>query len=118
MCGFKPGDEVVCIRQSNLKPGLAYPDNLPLLKVGAVYTVVVVEECFDGLGRSEGIGILLAEPETRWSPVHGGVGYYCPEKFRKVQKRNDRMTIEAFMTIKDGQFEEQKRSPNKKKVEA
>ena len=111
---FKPGDEVVCIRAQTLDPKYLYPDDMPELFVGSVYTVAYVKECFDGYGNSEGLGLVFAEPETHWTSLHGDVGAHCPTKFRKVQKRSSGLSLESFLTIKPG-FEEPRRSPEKAK---
>ena len=111
MCDFKPGDEVVCV-DARLQPR---PDRLPCapLARGATYTVSTV-----GLNPvNEVVVYLVGQP----NPCPGGLDWgYWPYRFRKVQKRNDRLTIEAFLTIKPGQFEEPKRTkaPVKKGVDA
>ena len=104
MCDFKPGDEVVCV---DAKPR----DNRSRLfvKEGETYTV---RPC----GRRGCNGVLVNEAPA---PIMAGMisACYHPRRFRKVQKRNDRLTIEAFSVIKDGGFEEPKRTAPAKKRE-
>lgn len=86
MCDFKPGDEVVCVDNKGA----------PELSVGATYTVTAV------LYGGEGLTVAEADPSEWWA-----VGYWS-ERFREVNRRNSRLTIEAFMTMPGG-FEEPKR---------
>lgn len=93
MCGFRVGDEVVCVFAGHDETGVFWGGDAPV--EGRRYTVTGVT-WHDGLSC-----IFLAEI----SNDRFGFTGYAARRFRKVQKRNDRLTIEAFMTIKDG-FEE------------
>lgn len=104
MCDFKPGDEVVAVDCGNLEGDRA----AITLTVGQIYVCVEVAETDDvcpECGSTLGVDV-----EGAIDPDY----YFCPCSFRKVQKRNDRLTIEAFSTIKDG-FEEPRRAPAKKR---
>jgi len=85
---FKPGDEVVCVDD----------EGTSVVIKGQRYVVVDAYRHF----------IALAGVYGTFAP-----GMYA-RRFRKVQKRNDRLTIEALSVIKDG-FEEPKRAPAKKR---
>ena len=106
MCDFKPGDEVAKIdtRGIERKP---WQINQPVsgIPVGAVFIIQSVVH------------------HPRWGEVHGLhlVGVDCDSPhgfdhrgFRKVQKRDSSLSIEAFLTIRPG-FEEPKRTPAKKR---
>lgn len=97
MCDFKPGDEVVCIKDGRVCPTFA----------GETY---VVEDVF--LHPYEGPALQLVGIPVRVEPFYWG---HTPERFRKVERRNDSLSIEAFLTIKPGQFEEPRRAPAKKR---
>lgn len=103
---FRVGDEVVCVDAQTMNPFWGPP---PLVE-GQVY---VVESLHAGVCPRYGpyIGVYLvgaprSETGNGWDSV----------RFRKVQRRNDRLTIEAFMTIPGG-FEEPRRpkAPAKKR---
>lgn len=119
MCGFEPGDLVVCVKAApTLKPSHRYPDNLAPLVAGAAYTIRAVGEVFDGWGVSEGVAVWLEE--ARWTTLAGTDGGFCPSRFRKVERKSDSLSIEAFLTIKPNQFEGPKRTnqPAKRKEQA
>lgn len=106
---FRVGDEVVCVDASPC----AATGRVSGLAHGGRYTVAAL------CGGTGGLGVLLIEavaPATvLWGPDYG----FRASRFRKVQKRNDRLTIEAFSVIKDGGFEEPKRrAPAKKRERA
>lgn len=92
---FRVGDEVEAI---HLRPlGTAYDASLSRLRLRETYTVS---------GRTSSGTILLSEvasdhPNGSWNPT----------RFRKVERRNDSLSIEAFLTIKPG-FEEPRRETN------
>lgn len=100
MCDFKVGDELVAIDNGG-DLGL-----LPDLVVGAIYVCSAIDtncgeccECHSRLGvQVEGIDCSKVA--------------YCPCSFRKVQRRNARLTLEAFFKVPGG-FEEPKRAPAK-----
>ena len=99
---FKVGDEVVCVNDAP-RPGRVWAGTPPV--IGRTYTVT-------GLFPSpflDGFSLLLAEIENA-----EGFGY-ADFRFRKVERRNDSLSIEAFLTIKPGQYEEPKRAPAKKR---
>lgn len=98
MCDFKPGDEIEKFR---IGGGILTPFSLP---VGTRATVAEIIRC----PHWHCDGVRLVE-----FPDHGSG--HAVLSWRKVQKRNDRLTIEAFLTIKPGQFEEPKRAPAKKR---
>lgn len=96
MCDFKPGDEVVCVKDG--RTGVT--------RKGKAY---VVEAVF--LHPSSGPSLALIGIPVR---VRGYYWGHNPDRFRKVARRNDSLSIEAFLTIKPG-FEEPKRAPAKKR---
>jgi hypothetical protein len=102
MCDFKPGDEVVCISAEE-----GYPFR------GVTYTVAAVLPPLS----SHLFGIrLTTDTEDMFDlPAQG----WAHTIFRKVQRRNDSLSIEAFLTIKPG-FEEPRRTktPARKGVDA
>lgn len=90
MCPFKPGDEVVCVHATN------FHDD-PCV-VGSTYRVAAVRSFPGGQGL-----------DLKGIPVEGCLWLgHAPGRFRKVNRRNSRLTIEAFMTMPGG-FEEPKR---------
>ena len=109
MCDFKPGDELVAVDDGG--PGCERI-GAPRLVVGAVYVCAAVggvRSC-DDCGACPDIDLvgLVSDDYT-----------YCACSFRKVERRNDRLTLETLLTIKPGQFEEPKRAtPAKKWVRA
>ena len=118
MCDWKPGDEIVCVKADHtLKSSHSYPADLPQLVKGEIYTVRAVGEVFDGWGQSEGIGVWLNE--VSWVSLSGRDGCFEPTRFRKVERKSDSLSIEAFLTIKPG-FEEPRRTnqPAKRKEQA
>lgn len=108
MCDFKPGDEVVCVNA-------AYFDARPTnLVEGASYTVREVLP--EARGRS-GLDFTTVSTGVRLFEVEAQYGWrkaFDSRRFRKVERRNDSLSIEAFLTIKPG-FEEPKRAPAKKR---
>jgi hypothetical protein len=98
-CDFKPGDEVVCVDA----------DGTPELTRDARYTIL----------ESYGLGLTLPtrviEPGVTLREVQNAraVGYRA-SRFRKVERRNDSLSIESFLTIKPG-FEEPRKAPAKKR---
>lgn len=87
---LKPGDEVVCVDD-------APRDWRPVgLTRGEVYVV----ECVHPFGAAFFV-TLCGEVAPH------SVGWWS-DRFRKVQKRNDRLSIESFMTMPGG-FEEPRR---------
>lgn len=95
---FKPGDEIVKFRLSGPAGELTIP----------IGTVVIVDRVVGPYGDDVGLKIL------GW-PDHG-LGHLA-STFRKVQRKNSRLTLEAFFTVPGG-FEEPKRAPAKKKTDA
>ena len=101
MCDFKVGDEVVCINN----------ENDDLLKVGSVYTVAEFLAAGDGHEdwTTDVDSVQLVEiGHVEDDDVYG----FAAEHFRKVQRRNSRLTLESFFTVPGG-FEEPKRTPAK-----
>lgn len=111
---FAPGDEVVCLSRGT------HPD-WTLIEVGAVYVVSHVyppdAECPEwGL---ELAGVVVSDTfsiDVENATIWRDIGWDA-SRFRKVQKRNRRLTIEAFMTMPGG-FEEPRRAPAKKRERA
>lgn len=101
MCDFKVGDEVVCVDASP-----SHYHGIHSLILGATYRITA----FDGLPpEPDGtIGLHLAEVPT---PPPSYIGW-ASTRFRKVQRRNSRLTLEAFFKVPGG-FEEPKRAPAK-----
>jgi len=110
---FKVGDEVICIISGDLPFGSG---ELPAvgLTEGATYTVCQTAICpFDNVPI-----VFLAETANRNSE---GTDYgYLPVRFRKVERKSDSLSIEAFLAIKPNQFEGPKRTnqPAKRKEQA
>lgn len=103
MCGFKPGDEVVCVDATPR-------DERPIgIAKGAIYTIATIYRHFDE------VGVTLAE-----LPVPGDAPGWLASRFRKVERKSDSLSIEAFRTIKDGAYEEPRRAnqPAKRKEQA
>jgi len=105
MCDFKAGDEVVCVDDS--RPEDNWPGPYPV--VGRVYRV----EGFDESGPDDegSVGLIIEGLGFGWDPGWGTVGWRHT-RFRKVQRRNSRLTLEALFTVPGG-FEEPKRAPAK-----
>lgn len=113
MCDFKPGDEVVCVNDQPIHTDSPW---LWRLSERRIYTVLSV-----GLSPTADffpdvpVSVRLVEVENRcpnW-PGLGDMGFN-PVRFRKVERKNDSLSIEAFLTIKPG-FEEPRRAPAKKR---
>lgn len=110
-CDFKPGDEVVCVDAKKRDPARSWS---AALVQDAVYTVasvgpVPVPHSLAGTMTVHLVGV------AHVCPLHGVEIGFDPARFRKVERRNDSLSIEAFLTIKPGQFEEPKRAPAKKR---
>jgi hypothetical protein len=88
MCDFKPGDEAVCIDDTDWSPDTFQP------KLNAVYTVERVEI------DSGATWVFLAEAEPD--------DMFFAGSFRKVQRRKTDLSIESFLIIRPG-FEEPRR---------
>lgn len=97
-CDFKPGDRVVRVRYREGAPFTsAWACDPAALLLGAEATVREVTQPIPGH-----FGIFF---EEFWTEAPGGFAACC---FRKVQRKNPRLSIEAFMTMPGG-FEEPKR---------
>jgi hypothetical protein len=99
MCSFKPGDDVIAVLDLGEANGLASP---PVGWVGIVTWVCP----HPFLPDVWGIDL------DNW-PLEKG-HHHDAGRFRKVERRTDRLSIEAFLTIKPG-FEEPRRAPAKKR---
>jgi len=110
-CDFKPGDEIVCVNDGPIDGRLGWQANI---RAGEIYTVSAVG--------------IVPPPHPQWGMVtvhlvgvshvcrtHGIEVGYRADRFRKVERRNDSLSIEAFLTIKPGQFEEPRKAPAKKR---
>jgi hypothetical protein len=107
MCDFKPGDEVVCVDDR----AFFDPRRLPIVAPpkGSVWTVFRV-----GLRPDTGeVSVWIVGFANPSRKTGEDLGFF-PRRFRKVARRNDSLSIEAFLTIKPG-FEEPKRAPAKKR---
>lgn len=115
MCDFKPGDEVEVVKVG--------PQSGLFIAVGQQHTIREVSPMIDQYGRPHNwadgealgvklVGIKAAKPGSVHTDAH-----FHPSLFRKVQKRNDRLTLEAFFTVPGG-FEEPKRTPAKRRERA
>jgi hypothetical protein len=102
-CDFKPGDELAFIGTGQLWDGETdqpSPDASRVYVCEAVFAdCEACEEC------SSNIGVLINDSNS--IPI-------CPCLLRKVERRNDSLSIEAFLTIKPG-FEEPRKAPAKKR---
>lgn len=110
MCDFKPGDEVVCVDAGPVD--WPWTGDAPI--EGSVYNVIAVGPSRLRPGQPV---VFLAEIRNDGDGINDG---YLASRFRKVQKSNDGLSIEAFLTIKPGQFEEPRRTvePAKKRERA
>lgn len=106
MCSFKPGERVVAIKSQS-----GYAE----IVVGAEYTVRDYGPTIEEDGRVTPDDPTLWLVEVSWDFKGPGTGGYEPLWFRKVERKGDSLSIEAFLTIKPGQHEEPKRSPAKKR---
>lgn len=105
MCDFKPGDEVVCVRTCANPPVLTVKDQIYVVERAFVCERGVPRLFLAGLDNGDKYG-----PKEWWG--------FNPDRFRKVQRRKTDLSIEAFLTIKPGQFEEPKRAPAKRRERA
>lgn len=98
---FRVGEEVVCVSGMQDR-----------LEKGATYMIVHVG---DG-NFSPGIYVAVAGVFRS----DGELAMWHPTRFRKVERRNDSLSIEAFLTIKPNQFEGPTRTnqPAKRKEQA
>lgn len=115
MCEFKPGDEVVCVRAADPRPGRRWVGTIVVGETYIVESVAPVPEPHPDAGL---ISVRIVGAPNFSLRFGGEVGYH-PSRFRKVERRNDRLSIEAFLTIKPG-FEEPRRpkAPAKKRERA
>ena len=107
---FRVGDEVVCVNTAPI--GHAGPANLEALALLSLRSVYTVEEIDGDAIHLVGVRRVYA-PDLEMTPP------YKASRFRKVERRNDSLSIEAFLTIKPG-FEEPRRTnqPAKRKEQA
>lgn len=108
MCDFKPGDEVVCVDNSR------FDGETSNLVVGSIY---VVEAVLPPLGGRSGYTGGVAPAGVRLAGVVSQKSWrntFDCRRFRKVERKNDSLSIEAFLTIKPG-FEEPRRAPAKRR---
>lgn len=108
MCGFKPGDELVFISDAQLWDG-KHDQCSP--ETGRVYVCLSVDagrEICEACGSD--VGVFISD---------GAELPLCPCLLRKVQRRNDSLSITSFLTITPG-FEEPRRQaiPAKKREPA
>lgn len=107
MCDFKPGDEVECVDGS---PGRLSGMPLPHKRGD----VLIVDRVWPPSTMIEDIGwtrdwTVKIRGFPIWAPKSGILGIH-PSRFRKVQRRTSELSIESFLTIKPGQFEEPKKT--------
>lgn len=113
MCGFQVGDQVTLIRQADWKQRRKilfwkFWGRVKGAQFGVVYTVAAL-----GIARAE----ILPDPSTGDLVVIRLVGdtdFHSHMLFRKVERKKDSLSIEAFLTIKPG-FEEKDAFPVKKR---
>lgn len=111
---FRVGDEVVCVDDSKATSpvyGLGATYWNPPVR-GATYTIAGLGVAWDGASPV----VYLAEQANPHRDTGEEQGYWAA-RFRKVERRNDRLSIEAFSVIKDGGFEEPRRKAPAKKRE-
>lgn len=111
---FAPGDEVVCVRgDSGHVPGAGFVS----LVEGKTYTIDAVWRAGEigETGRTCAVDTVQLTELGHLQHENGVNCGFAADRFRKVQKRKDGLSIEAFLTIKPGQFEEPKRAPAKKR---
>lgn len=116
-CPFVPGDEVVCVDARDAAE----------LVEGQCYVIERIVAFGDEIMCHDGVVSLVLTPGFAvW--VFGGDDFrdpnqdssgYRPSRFRKVQKPKTDLSIEAFLTIKPGQFEEPRKvvTPQREKEE-
>lgn len=90
MCGFKPGEEVVCVAVSPLYLIAALPSPV----VGSVYVVSKVVLCEWGRTGGEVFGLDFVE-----LPQGKSEYLYLPSDFRKVVRRNMAVWLAAENTV-------------------
>ena len=112
MCGFKPGDEVVCVESRVIIDGEAINLELRSIAAGATYVIDTVWP--HPKAKTGWLASLAGIPNL---PTFGG---YSTSRFRKVERKSDSLSIEAFLTIKPNQFEGPTRTnqPAKRKEQA
>jgi hypothetical protein len=98
---FKVGDKIACVRPGWMFDLPCHFRRAPELVRNGEYTVARV------IGGGAGVQLIEVWPE-------GDYYAFDARRFRKVERRNDSLSIEAFLTIKPG-FEEPKRAPAKKR---
>lgn len=107
---FRVGDEVVSVGVSedndpDYAARIAYYGSAHAgIVKGTVYRVTEV------IVYPRDVGLVLEGIVSRHP-----TGAFTHRGFRKVERRNDSLSIEAFLTIKPGQFEEPRRAPAKKR---
>jgi len=107
MCGFKPGDEVVCVDVMP-KPGTAVTG----LVKGAVYTVSRIGPSENRDYRHE-ITVFLVETRNDAGGAFPFDTGYRPSRFRKVQRRD----LSAWLKASVGNTDKlDKRAPVKEGV--
>lgn len=104
MCGFRVGDEIVAVDDGGHTLGCP----LPHLMVGSVYVATEVTDPYECLDCGSCAGVRIADIPLNLYEQNGS-WEYAACSFRKVERKSDSLSIEAFLTIKPG-FEEPKRT--------
>lgn len=105
MCGFKPGDEVVCVRAGATGIGTW----CGTIVTGGTYEIESVGLC-PSPHPDAGIVVVWLRGETNVCPLAGLDVGFRPDRFRKVQ----RLDLTAWLSTAQT-FEEPKRAPAKKR---
>jgi hypothetical protein len=109
---FEVGEKIVCVNAGRIDPFLEWSW---ALMEGAVYTVTKIGPTPIRNHLNGSIVVWLAEAENLM-PDGRSVGF-AVARFRRAEKRNDRLTIEAFMTVPGG-WEEPRRVVDKPREKA
>lgn len=109
-CDFQVGDQVVCVDASPRETGLPF---YGMLVEGQTYIVKGFTTPPVGHRNYGRVTVVVEGAPNICRAYQVEIGYF-PSRFRKVQRRNTDLSIEAFLTIKPG-FEEPKRAPAPKR---
>lgn len=102
MCDFKPGDKVVCVDARPRRSAGLLP-TADVLTEGAIYTVTELWHCDV---RMAAVVSLAEAMNGRPYRSHQDGGFYT-SRFRKVERRTDKLTLTEWLAQPSGYDEEQ-----------